>query len=264
MIEKTLALKTRALYEKAGDRDDHRAFNNALLNFRYMAFYPYSSMEDDDDEDDPCLLIGFSNKSITGCMDRAEALSTLHQKDDLVLYVSTALAYSLDWKRAVYSTSNIEPIHVPPVPWSTVLDAEVLGQAQMDILSGPVADFMAVGDVAYEFDTVLSNYLEDQTDIRIDVVYRDCLRHDINTTNLVYFKDELVGIIKSYGSDGMICEVSTFDVDKWNDFMRHIVFHSGIDKYVKKRTILILNKNKDPDEFVFVPGVTSPLRHEDC
>lgn len=258
MIEKTLADKTRALILKCGDRDDFRIFNANLEKYSYLSFYPY--FDDDEDGnimwDTPALLIGFSDSDSTGRMDRQTAYNKNFGNDDDMFFVDCALAYMLNEERVVISTSEIEPIKLQPISWDAILNAESVGVADWGDLCVPMADYIGTVDQTHDFDKCIIQYLKNQTDIRMKLIFNEGDICSKRKTTLVYFKDELVGALTHTGYDGCNSTTHAFDKEKWFSLMKFIKDESGVDKLLERSIVTVMDTTRNPDEFLFVPGVT--------
>lgn len=259
MIKKTLADKTRALILKCGDRDDFRIFNANIVKHKYLSFYPYFDTDSNDDIlwDTPSILIGFSNNDKEGALDNQDAYMLNAGKDDDMFFVSTGLAYMLDQKRVVISTSELEPIPIEPISWDKVFDAEVISTGNWEDMCTPVAEYCNCDSYPYEFDNTIIRYLERQTSIRMNVIFRDGSVSNVRKTTLVYENDECVGVIKQRGYDGSNSTTYCFDEGKWLALMQKIKEESGVDKLLKKRIVHVMDWEADADEFFYVPGVTT-------
>lgn len=258
MIKKTLADKTRALILKCGDRDDFRIFNANLEKYNYMSFYPFF----DEDEDgnvaftNPCILIGFSDSDSTGVMDRQEAFNANAGTEDDMFFVDSALAYMLNEKRVLISTSEIEPIKLQPISWDAILNAESVGEPDWGDLGVPLLEYLREDSPPYSYDSFIISFLEKQSRVSMKLIFRSGDYSNTKKTTLVYFNGEFVGAMKNSGYDGCNCEVYVFEEEKWFRMMEFIKIESGVDKLLEKSIVTHMDKTKDPDEFLFVPGVT--------
>lgn len=261
MIKKTLADKTRALILKCGDRDDFRIFNANLEKYKYMSFYPF--FEEDENNnilwDKPCLLIGYSNTDSTGRMNKQDAFNANGGGEDNMFFLDSALAYMLNEERVVISTSELEPISISPISWDTVLQAESIGEPDWGDICDPLLCYMRESSAPYEFDTHIIDFLKHQETVTMKLVFRDGEMYDTRKTTLVYFKNEFVGALKHTGYDGCKCDVYTFDEEKWFSTLEYIKVESGVDKLFERSIVNLMDRTKNADEFLFVPGVTGVI-----
>lgn len=258
MIKKTLADKTRALILKCGDRDDFRIFNANLEKYKYMSFYPFFSEDDDDNIlwDTPSLLIGYSNTDSTGPMSKSDAFNANGGSEDNMFFVESGLAYMLNEERVLINTSEIEPISISPISWDTVLKAEEVGEPDYGDICDPLLSYMRESSAPYEFDQHVIDFLKKQDKVTLKLIFRDGSVSDTRKTTLVYFRNEFVAAMKHTGYDGCNCEVYTFDEEKWFSTLEYIKIESGVDNLFEKSIVNLMDTTRNPDEFLFVPGVT--------
>ena len=260
MIQNILVSMMRNTYMAYGDRDEHRKFNSNLKKYKYVFFYPFFGDDENGDESieiDPSLFVGFTDNPSEKTMDRTTARGLSSLGDDDSLYVESSLAYMLDHKRMVISTASIEPIPVAKVSWKTLLDAPVLRKGNYCIMCEYVLSHLRLSTATYDFDKTVIEFLQDQNKIELDVVYStDNHAGEKQSSTIVKYNGTPVGIIQNSGWDGINSKLCVFCRDEWDDMMSYLVVTSGVDKLFRDEYITVIDLERDPDEYTFVPGVT--------
>lgn len=248
-IQERLLAKYRNHILQYGDREDHRNFNHHLKNNSYISFYQYD--EESSTEAgvrDHCIFICFSDSSRTGEMTPGDAYDLRRGNETFDILCVHGLSTQFSG-RIIIPTNNCEPIHVPKIPWSTLLDAVVLGTSDASyLLDFAIAEYWNQ-ELRYEMQDDLRDYLK-ANPIHCDIVYQN--RN--NKTHLMYGSDnEPIAIFKErrYSDVTVMC----FDLKKFHAFLDEIISKSGIDKYKDKCQTTVIDMNADCDEYTFVPGI---------
>lgn len=259
MFESRLIANFRNFVINRADRDDLRRLNAAIDKYKYISFFSFND-EDDDTKDCNMLFIAFSNDSSTGFFsDNYEIRNLCVQQDNLEFYVYSDCAYHFPRQRIVVSTDTVERFYLEPVSWDSIFKAPKLQDGDWYDLSYIVFDYMNLPDAPYGSEIDCIEYLRGQTNITLDVVYRDDNKttRTVRSTTLVRYNGNIVGVISSEGRRGSpMTKAFSTNVSSFHAVLDEIILEAGLDKYREPDNIIVLDLNKDCDSYFAVPGIT--------